>query len=112
MRVTSNDVEVCRRAPARGQSCTGELLRVWGSRGFTVDHLYVLLAKLGQKRAMILINDYGRERFFLDETVQPTQTEIVKLDSQTSGSTQSLEKFKKSFSRIIFYTYAVPLGHD
>lgn len=59
MGYSGEDVYILRQVASRGESPTTELLRMWGSKMYKVDHLLKLFAKLKYQRAMNIILPFG-----------------------------------------------------
>jgi hypothetical protein len=57
--IAAEDVNACRQAPMRRTSPTEELLRIWGTKGYSVLQLYKVLAKVKHVRAMKIIRHLG-----------------------------------------------------
>lgn len=57
--IAVEDVTACRQAPLRHTSPTEELLRIWGTKGYSVLQLYKVLAKVKHVRAMKVIRHLG-----------------------------------------------------
>ena len=57
--IAAEDVNACRQAPSRHTSPTEELLRIWGTKGYSVLQLYKVLAKVKHVRAMKVIRHLG-----------------------------------------------------
>uniref|UniRef100_A0A914V428 non-specific serine/threonine protein kinase n=1 Tax=Plectus sambesii TaxID=2011161 RepID=A0A914V428_9BILA len=72
--IAAEDVNACRQAPSRHTSPTEELLRIWGTKGYSVLQLYKVLAKVKHVRAMKVIRHLVEEKYHRLESDEAGQS--------------------------------------